>query len=436
MPEPLTASQTHKETNARPKGASPPLWLRALLCLSTAGVLGALFYFVGVRLISHVYYTKATKALKANHHWTTVHYLKEAIRHQPEDAIFWLKLAKVYSTMGEQEKASIQSGFMYADQARQAYAEAYRRNPLDAAAAFGLARSESRLQQLYPYLYPENIADNPYDPHPYYEAAIKLRPNGNQYHFALARYLYQTGQRRELLRVVQALARMLPEVYDLLKREPLWSPETQDVYKAGLEEAIDEKIAVKDAHRSMAAILADEKNWSEAIPHFNTALSYQREISARDYTELGRLHLSNDAADDAVINFVKALTISSDKEKSLEAITRLFDSRNHQTEFSKFYNEIEKHFFLSPGMHITAAKKFIDLKQLEKARFILTGVNDNRPNGDAYYWLARIAETEKDWDAMEINIQKATLLEPANQHYRNLFLQLRKRLGKDKARGI
>ena len=136
--------------------------------------------------------------------------------------------------------------------------------------------------------------------------------------------------------------------------------------------------------------------------------------------------------EESIVSFINALTISPDKENSFAAITRIFDNRSHQHEFSLFYSDIENHFLLSPEMQIIAAKKFIDLKQLDKARRVLTAVNDYRPNGDAYYWLARIAEIEKDWDAMEINIQKATVLEPANEHYRNVFMQLRKRLGKDK----
>ena len=178
--------------------------------------------------------------------------------------------------------------------------------------------------------------------------------------------------------------------------------------------------------------MADEQNWPEATHHFKEALSYQREISARDYIQLGRLYLNDDSTEDSIVSFIRALTISPDKEKSLDAITKIFSNRNHQNEFSQFYSEIEKHFFLSPEMQIIAAKKFIDLKQLDKAQRILIVVNDHRPNAGAYYWLARIAEIEKDWDAMEVNIQKATVLEPTNKHYQNVFMQLRKRMGKDK----
>jgi Tfp pilus assembly protein PilF len=430
MTNQTATSQAQKAKDAKRVNALPSPWLRFALCLVTMALSGTLFYLLGSRLLSQIYYTKANTAFKANYYWIAVQHLKKAIDYQPNDTIFWRKLAETYYTIGEKE-VSLQGAFIYADKARKAYSEANQLNPLDAAAVIGLAKAEGRLQQLYPYLYPASPS-NPYDPLPYFVSAIKLKPNGIQYHFALARYLYQTGREQELLQTAQSLSRMFPGVYDLLKREPLWSADVQAAVKKGLQEAIEEKIAVKEAHRSLSYALADEQNWSEATYHFKEALSYQREISDRDYIQLGRLYLNDDLTEESIVSFIKALTISPDKEKSLGAITNIFDNRNHQNAFSSLYSEIDTHFFLSPEMHIIAAKKFLDLKQLDKARHILIAVNEMRPDAAAYYWLARIAETEKDWDAMEINIQKATVLEPTNQHYRNVFLQLRKRLGKDK----
>ena len=423
-------TRSHSANDAKRKSVPPALWLRVALCLVTLVLSGTLIYVVTNQLVSQIYYTKAKSALKDNNYWIAVRHLKAAIRYQPNDFMFWRKLAEVYNTVGAQE-GSIQRAFMNADRARKAYLESNQLNPLDASTVIGLAMSEARLQQLYPYLYPDNTK-NPYNPLPYFNVAIKLKPNGIRYHFSLARYLHQTGRRQELLQEAQSLARMFPGAYDRLKREPLWSPEVQAAVKKGLQDAIDQEIAVKAAHRSLSYMLAAEQNWSEAILHFNKALSYQREISVEDYIQLGRLYLNCNMPEESIVTFINALTITPDKENNFAAITEIYDSRSHQNEFSQFYSDIENNFLLSPEMQIIAAKKFIDLKQLDKARRILTDVNDHRPNGDAYYWLARIAEIEKDWDAMEINIQKATVLEPANEHYRNVFMQLRKRLGKDK----
>jgi tetratricopeptide (TPR) repeat protein len=422
--------RSHSADDAKRKSVPPALWLRLTLCLVTMALSGVLLYFVGNRLVSQIYYTKAKSSLKGNHHWIAVRHLKTAIHYQPDDFMFWRKLAEVYNTVGEHE-GSIQRAFMYADRARKAYLESNRLNPLEASTVIGLAISEARLQQLYPYLYPDN-ANNPYNPLPYFKDAIHLRPNCIQYTLTLARYCHQTGHSQELLQVVQSLARISPGDVSGLEKEPFWSSEVQAAVKKGLQDAVEEKIVAKEAHRSLSQMLAAEQNWSEAILHFNKALALQKEISAGDYIQLGRLYLYSDRPEESIVNFINALTISPDKENSFAAITRIFDSRSHQHEFSLFYSDIESHFLLSPEMQIIAAKKFIDLKQLDKARRVLTAVNDYRPNGDAYYWLARIAEIEKDWDAMEINIQKATVLEPANEHYRNVFLQLRKRLGKDK----
>jgi len=423
-------TRSHSANDTKRKSVPPALWLRLALCLVTMALSGTLLYVVSNQLVSQIYYTKAKSALKGNNPWIAVRYLKAAIRYQPNDFMFWRKLAEVYNTVGEQE-GSIRRAFMYADRARKAYLESNRLNPLDASTVIGLAMSEARLQQLYPHLYPDNTK-NPYNPIPYFNAAVKLKPNGIQYHLALARYLYQTGRGQMLLQVAQSLARMFPGGVYGLKGEPLWSSEVQAAVKKGLQDAIDEKIVAKEAHRSLSHILAAEQNWSEAILHFNKALSYQKEISVGDYIQLGRMYLYSNTPEESIVRFINALTISPEKENRFAAITKIFDNRSHQHEFSLFYSDIENHFLLSPEMQIIAAKKFIDLKQLDKARRVLTAVNDYRPNGDAYYWLARIAEIEKDWDAMEINIQKATVLEPTNEHYRNVFMQLRKRLGKDK----
>ena len=81
-------------------------------------------------------------------------------------------------------------------------------------------------------------------------------------------------------------------------------------------------------------------------------------------------------------------------------------------------------------MHITSARYLIDLKQYRKAQRILTDLNRRIPDAEAYYWLARIDEIEKDFDAMELHIQKATVLDPSNMNYRQMFYGLLKRLGK------
>ncbi|MGA9476652.1 MAG: hypothetical protein WBV21_02665, partial [Desulfobacterales bacterium] len=213
--------RSHSADDGKRKSAPPALWLRLALCLVTMALSGVLLYLVGNRLVSQIYYAKAKSALKGNHHWIAVRHLKTAIRYQPNDFMFWRKLAEVYNTVGEQEN-SVQRAFMDADRARKAYLKSNRLNPLEPSTVFGIAISEARLQQLYPSLYPNNT-NNPYNPLPYFKAAINLRPNCIQYHLTLAHYCHQTGRTQELLQEVQSLARMSPGAHERLRREPLWS---------------------------------------------------------------------------------------------------------------------------------------------------------------------------------------------------------------------
>jgi tetratricopeptide (TPR) repeat protein len=81
-------------------------------------------------------------------------------------------------------------------------------------------------------------------------------------------------------------------------------------------------------------------------------------------------------------------------------------------------------------MDILLARSLIDLKRYHKARQILIDLNQKEPTAKAYYWLARIAQIEKDWDSMELAIQKATVLEPKNSHYHLLFSRVLKRIRK------
>ena len=136
---------------------------------------------------------------------------------------------------------SAQEAFYYIDKARDEYVHASINNPIDAEIAYGLARSENRLELLYQTLHPEE-KNNPYDALPYFEKAIRLRPNSITFHYAMARYLYQHGDKKELLKTVRTMARIYPEVYMYLKKEPLWSPSVKAAVKQGFMDAIKQEI--------------------------------------------------------------------------------------------------------------------------------------------------------------------------------------------------
>ena len=112
MTEPTPTSRSHSAEDAKRVNAPPSPWLRFALCLVTIALSGTLFYFLGNRLVSQIYYTKANSAFKANYYWIAVRHLKKAIDYQPNDIIFWRKLAETYYTIGEKEVSTSRSLYL------------------------------------------------------------------------------------------------------------------------------------------------------------------------------------------------------------------------------------------------------------------------------------------------------------------------------------
>ena len=402
--------------------------IRYALCAMVLFLSIAAVYALYPRFLSQIYYMKAKQYHGNGYLGLAVFNYKKAGSYQPGDANIFKKLAEIQFEMGKKKMA--RRAFLNTLKAKDSYLRATRSNPLDAEIAYGLARTESRLEQLYGHLHPKE-KDNPYNPLPYFEKAIHLRPNGITGHYAMASYLFNNDNTQELIPIIRSMARMYPPVYNYLKKEPLWSPSVKEAVKQGLADAINERILLANAHKSMSFLLTEDKDWPDAIMHYQKALEFEdNKISAKDYIYLGRLYLENRQVKKAEISFLKGLYLSTSIERALQDIGRVYKNSNHIDDFYAFYQEVNHRFILSPRMHIISARYLMDLQQYRKSQRILMDLNRQTPTADAYYWLARIAEKEKDWDQMELNIQKATVLDPSNINYRQMFYGLLKQLGK------
>ena len=240
-----------------------------VLVLSTAAV-----YALYPRFVSQIYYLKAGKFQKAGYLGLAVNNYNKAADYQPRDSMIWQKLADAQFNMGK--KKSLQEALLYTLKAKDLYLRAARYNPLDAETAYGLARAESRLEQLYQHLNPEE-KNNPYHALPYFERAIRLRPNRLTLHYEMARYLFRHGKDKALYQIVRSMARMYPEVYTFLKKEPLWSSSVKAAVKHGLMDAIKQGMLIGRAHKTMSAMLAEDKEWGQAIVHYQKALEFNEE---------------------------------------------------------------------------------------------------------------------------------------------------------------
>ena len=406
------------------KAHRPPRFLISALMLLLLVMASYLFC---MRLISQIYYQKAVNHSRDGCCETAVNHLETAIRYQANDPLIWKELGKAYHNLGVLRP--IKEAFGFATKAKHAYLKAVRSNPLDAEATYGLAREEARLEQIYPYLHHQN--NNPYHALPYFEEAIRLRPNSILCHYALARYLHQQKKTEALLRIVSNLARIYPPVYGYLKKETFWSPKFEEAVKEGLKQAIDEGISPRDAHTAMSSLLTGEKDWTGAISHYQKALAVEAiDNNSAHYLHLGRLYVANGQLEEAETSFFKALAMSQTREKDLEGLYGVYKGNNYSEDLYLFYERVSKNFALSPRMDILLARSLIDLNRYNRAGRILDELNRKEPLAEAYSWLARIAEKEKDWDNVELSIQKATVLDPENSSYHMRFSRVLKRLKK------
>jgi len=418
-----SAKGTDQRAKASP-GVVPSVLCALILFLSVA-----VFCYLFLHLVSQIHYRKAENFLREGYYSRAIGHLKRAYHYQAHDYRIPKQLGRAYDILG-QSVAGAETAFLFALKAKVYYHEANRLNPIDAETIYGLAREEVRLEKLYEYLHPEK-KNNPYEALPFFRKAIHLRPNGILYHYALARYLYDHKETEELLTVARTLSRIYPPSYHYLKREPFWSPHVKEAAKQGIEQAIDEGISQREAHRSMSFLLAEEREWSGAISHYTKALLYQPfNNHAGDYIHLGRLYLKNGDPDGAEQTFFEALDLSRSKEGDLEGLYQIYKNEGYSEEFYRFYQRVSRRFSLSYQSDILLARNLIDLKRYYKARGVLVDLNQREPRAEAYYWLARIAEAENDWDGMELAIQKATVLEPANSQYHLVFSQVLKRMRK------
>ena len=149
-----------------------------LLFFSLAG-----FYAIFSRFISQIYYTKARRFQKGGELLLALNSYQKSVAYQQRDILARKALAEALLIRGMKEK-SAQEAFYYTQNAEDEYVHASIVNPMDAEIAYGLARSENQLELLYHTLHPGE-KNNPYNALPYFEKAIRLRPNSISFHYAL-----------------------------------------------------------------------------------------------------------------------------------------------------------------------------------------------------------------------------------------------------------
>jgi len=375
-------------------------------------------YFLWIRLLSQTYDLFATNNTLKGDAASTITCLRKAVAYQPREDRLWIKLGKSYYALSKSQPPT--QAFHRIQESKQAYQTAARLNAVSAEAFYGLALAETRLETLYPILYYKMTS--PYNAAPYFDQAILFRPNSVSYQFAYARYLYNKRKKKSFLDAVSNLIKIYPPAYTQLTKEPFWSPEVKQAAQKGLFTAIDEDVNLYTAHGTLSSIFVQEGKWDEALRHYLQALRHQNiKKHTGNHIHLGRLYLKTGQFKNAEKYFFKAMSMSRNKTKTLKTIFTYYKECRCPMELLQFYRNLSNKFFLPVEIDILIARTLLDLGQADQARTLLNKLNQKKPNPEAYYWLAKTAEKEQDWDGMESAIQKATAIEPENSLYHETF---------------
>ncbi len=287
--------------------------------------------------------------------------------------------------------------------------------------AYWLARTENALEVLYPKLFPKK--QTPYDAEPFYQEAIRLRPNGITVHYAYARYLDYKNETQKLTRIVRYMTEIYPKSYHHLKKEGFFSGSLMDEMEKGLISALDKGTNPRHALQALADLYSVKKD------HENASDTYLKSLKLRpfsntgaNYIRMGQLLLRSENPDKSISWFTKALTTQDNFEKTLKWIYYIHIKEGQLDQFIRFAVRFEKDIdHPSSILDLQIAEAWMQKKDDALATTRLLRLNTREPNAQAYYLLAKIAQKDKNWDQVEISAQKATTLNRENAAYYHLF---------------
>jgi tetratricopeptide (TPR) repeat protein len=394
------------------KPVTKPLPARLAVCAVIFISVGAMLYGLGTVLLSQVYCRKAQASVNEGHFGLAAKYLEKADQLSPGSyrikkgrGEIYFKLAEMKTRKPEMVRMNKKSGTFYE--------AAQRLNPLDAETAYRLARVAARL---------EILQGQSGQAMPHFNKAIRLRPNGISYRYALVKYHNKTGRSTELESGIQALCRIYPGSFYHLSKEPFWSAVLETAAERGLTEAVAARVDPRAALMALSSLKERAEKWTAAVALYTQALT-ERAFTNRpgEYAHLSGLYLRTGDRANARQTFLKAVRLSRDREKDLENLFYRYRQAGLQESYTEFYREARRRFVLPVRADILEARALIGRELYDEARAVIENVNSRSPEADAYYWLAIIARDTRDWDAMELAAQKATVFGPRISRYHYLF---------------
>ncbi len=325
-------------------------------------------------------------------------------------------LGKIWYETGLTARVNYVDRYAYMMQAYDDYSRAISINPIDHLAVQGIAETVAELEFLYVRLFPGR--NNPHNGLPFFERLAQLEPNGFGSNKAHTAYLYRKGMEGRLLLQVQHMAKIYPS-YSQLIRASFYSSETREAMMEGAREAVSAGVMVRNASFALSKFYQNEEAYAEAASWYKKALEKRADrVTDKELLKLGSLCLQAGNLNGAKEAFTASLKISRSPDQVLDMIFTWYRKQEKLEDFVAFAQEVEAlRFITKERAKLSVARAKTQQKKYVQAHNILEAIIEHRPNHEALYLLAQVAAKERDWDAMELYSQRATVLEPKNGSY-------------------
>ena len=228
-----------------------------------------------------------------------------------------------------------------------------------------------------------------------------------------------------LVTTIRHLMEIYPPEYRTVSDEFSSIPGINEAIKAGLKAAVDKEIRKAEAYYALSDVFEKEDTFGLALDYYEQAMALEEgsRRHSHSYLKFAGLCLKSGKREKAYAALADSLKNSEKPLKTIHSICKLFHSLSRYELFIEFAGTIEKKQMYAPDLEICLAQTRLEMDQPDKARQILNDLNERLPSHEAFYMLAVMAQKKKDWDAMELASQRATVLAPHNRRYLSLFLK-------------
>ncbi|MDR3568435.1 MAG: tetratricopeptide repeat protein [Syntrophobacteraceae bacterium] len=385
--------------------------------------------WASVRLFSFtaagVYDRVGRERLEAKQYESAESYFAKSVRLAESNLDYRLDLGDCLYAMAGQAKEykTVLSDLL---QARQQYLKATALNPREGNGWLGLAQTCWWLSRFSGHK--KELENVEY----YFQHALSTDPNNGQFLYGIVGfYLAQPpGERTGLPADIEHLAAVYPQAYNDLKKLPNWTGERQSDFLKGLKIAASNQLTCDSALSTLAGIAVETKQWGEAASYTERLIRLREDSnpSCSAYFDLGYYRLMSGRADEAKKAFLHGLQISDNRLEALDNLLSRLSGSVHQIttvslsakgvcdlylDLAKETGAFDPEVFSSRQMIRGKAYLYI-AADLDAAAKCFHRAIQGRDSAAPHRYLADIASRRKDWDEMEMESHRATLLAPSD----------------------